>query len=119
LKLRGEFRSLALRLDLTPYGCSRLLSPAAFLATAVRCTQAVKLQFMALYFEPLFPCHIVLERYDAFILKFDDRAAFSADPVTVMGVCVPIFKADEAILKPTFLGGPTPASSFNVRYIVA
>jgi len=59
---------------------------------------------MALNFEPLFPCNIVLEYFDSLILKFDDHAASCADQVVVMGVGVLIFKAGEAILKPTFLG---------------
>jgi hypothetical protein len=36
-------------------------------------------------------------------LEFDDRAASGEDQVVVTGVCVRIFKAGEAILKPTFL----------------
>ena len=45
----------------------------------------------------------MLECFDALVFEFDNRTASCADQVVVMGVCVLIFKACEAILKPTFL----------------
>jgi hypothetical protein len=59
---------------------------------------------MALNFEPLFPCNIVLECFDLLIFEFDDRTTSGADQVIMLGVCVFIFKAGETILNPTFLG---------------
>ena len=67
------------------------------------CTQAVKLQFMALHFESLSLCNVILECFNAIILEFYYCPAFGADHVVVMGVWVLVFKSGEAILKPTFL----------------
>jgi hypothetical protein len=71
---------------------------AVCLLPLARCTEAVKLQLMVLYFESLLPRHIVLECFNALILKFDDRTASGADKVVVMGVGVLILKEGDAIL---------------------
>jgi len=68
-----------------------------------RCTQAVKLQFMALSHEPLFLSHGVRKCFDALIFEFNNRGASGADHVVVTSARFLVFKAGEAILTASFL----------------
>ncbi len=47
-----------------------LLSSSQFLLAP--CAQSIELQFMALNFESIFTGHILLQRFNALILEFDD-----------------------------------------------
>jgi hypothetical protein len=96
------------------YGFSILLPN--FLLLALR-RQPIQPQFMALNFESVFHCRVLLDRFNAHILELDDGTATGADQMIAISVWGLLFKACEAIRKPALFGKPGFCSSFNVRYI--
>jgi hypothetical protein len=61
---------------------------------------------MVQYFKAFFSGHITLELFDTLVLEFDDRTAFCADQVVVVGIRGGVFVPRKAVLKTAFLCHP-------------
>lgn len=75
--------------------------------------EPVDLQFMIADLESVLPGNVLLECFDALILKFYYCTALGADQMIVMRIGFRVLIAREAIFKPPFLGQPRFGKQFQ------
>src|SRR5574337_774735 len=65
--------------------------------------QTIQLQLVALHQKMVFPGHVLLKRFDALVLELDDRAAFCANQMVVMGIGARVLIARKTVFEPPLL----------------
>ncbi len=75
--------------------------------------QAVQFQLVALDLESVFSGDVLLERFDALIFKFNDRAAVGADQVIMVRIGAGVLVASETVLKTPLLRQPSLGEQFQ------